>query len=193
MQDCVIDISHWSGLNLDFKKAKAAGIQGIFHKCTQGTRYVDPRFVINRQSILDAGLLFGAFHFGTGTDTAKNQADYFLETAKQGDLLALDFEPNPKGPTMTIGQAVEFCLEVERATGRPLIIYTGAPMLPAAVKLNANTRPLWFAQYAPTPSRAPSGWPLSLWQYSDHAFVDGIGHCDRNEFYGDDLEAFWKG
>lgn len=193
MQDTVIDLSHHNGLALDFVKAKLAGIQAIIHKCSQGTRYQDPRYVINRQKALDAGLLVGAYHFGTGTASGKEQADYFLHTVKQGDLLCLDFEPNSQGTTMSIEQALEFCAEVEDATSRPIMIYTGAPTLPQLTKLNNKHRPLWWAQYSNSPSRAPKDWPLTLWQYTEHGLVDGIGHCDRNEYYGDDLESFWKG
>ncbi len=200
IQDCVADLSHHQGLSLDFVKAKASGIKAIIHKCTQSTRYQDPRYVINRQHAIEAGMLTGCYHFGTGTASGKAQADYFLSTAKQGDLLCLDFEPNSQGLTMTLAQAIEFCAEVENETHRPIMIYTGFPMLASGLSMlqfstiaDADTIPtglvrrsLWWAQYASSPSRAPKDWPLTLWQYTEAGLTDGIGHCDRNEFYGDD-------
>jgi GH25 family lysozyme M1 (1,4-beta-N-acetylmuramidase) len=49
----------------------------------------------------DAGLLWGAYHFGTGSDGLK-QAQHFLDVVGNdpGTLLVLDFEPNPTGPSM---------------------------------------------------------------------------------------------
>lgn len=196
MLDIVLDISHHNGLHLDFAKAKESGIQAVFHKATQGIRYFDPRFTENRQAILAAGLLFGSYHFGTGSATGKDQADYFLESVLEGALMALDFEPNPQGPVMTIRQAVEFCAHVENFTHRPIVIYTGAAMpLHDVLSLQNGAfgeRPLWWAAYRSSPSNAPKGWPLTLWQYTDHGMVEGIGHCDRSEYFGDDIVALFK-
>ena len=64
----VIDISHHNGSRLRFDKAKADGIAGVIQKATQGEAYVDATFKRNRTAILGAGLLFGAYHFGTGAN-----------------------------------------------------------------------------------------------------------------------------
>lgn len=195
MRDCVIDLSHHNGMVLDFNKAKADGIEAVFHKATQGTRYSDPRFLSNRDAILQAGLLCGAYHFGTGSSSGQEQAAYFLKSVPQGTLLALDFEPNPQGATMSIQQAKDFCAVIESTIPRSIVVYTGAPMLPSCLQLKNGLygeRPLWWAQYSKAPSRAPKDWKLSLWQYTDHGHVEGIGFCDRNEFFGDDLHVFWS-
>ena len=192
MQDVVVDISHFNGLHLDFVKAKAAGLQLMIHKATQSIRYVDPMYAVNRKAAKDAGLLTGAYHFGSGSASGKEQADFFLQNAVNGDLLCLDFEPNPQNVTMGINQALEFCEHVEQVTETPIMVYTGAPMLPQALKLQKSTiagkdRALWWAEYNRTPHHAPKEWSLTLWQYTDHGELDGIGHCDRSEFYGTDL------
>ena len=72
----VIDISHHNG-NPDFGQAAAAGIVGVIHKATQGLTYKDPMYLTNRQKATDAGLLWGAYHFGTGGD-GSDQATSFL-------------------------------------------------------------------------------------------------------------------
>ena len=94
-------ISHHNG-NVNLKKAAEDGIFGVIQKATQGQTGVDPTFKTNRTKAKDAGLLFGAYHFGTGSDGLR-QADNFLTTV--GDVsntvLVLDFEPNPTGPTMS--------------------------------------------------------------------------------------------
>src|SRR5215471_8589946 len=101
----VVDLSHHNGRQ-DLSKAKASGIVGVMHKATQGISFRDPMFVENRKKALDAGLLFGAYHFGTGAGGVE-QAAFFLDVARplEGDLLVLDFETNPQGPDMTLREA----------------------------------------------------------------------------------------
>src|SRR5262245_66667002 len=98
----VIDISHHNG-NVNLQRAAESGIVGVIQKATQGQSFADPTFKTNRKKAQDAGLLFGAYHFGTGSDGLR-QAQNFLDTV--GDvsktLLVLDFEGNPTGPDMSL-------------------------------------------------------------------------------------------
>src|ERR1043165_2582768 len=93
--NAVVDLSHHNG-NVNLKKAKADGILGVIHKASQGQSNVDPDYEENRAKAEDAGLLWGAYHFGTGSDRVM-QADHFLNTVDpDGDtLLVLDLEANP--------------------------------------------------------------------------------------------------
>jgi GH25 family lysozyme M1 (1,4-beta-N-acetylmuramidase) len=101
----VVDLSHHNK-SPNFERAKADGVVGVIYKATQDQSGVDPTYKNSRKRAKDAGLLWGAYHFGTGSDGLK-QAENFLNTV--GDpsdtLLALDFEPNPTGPTMTLEEA----------------------------------------------------------------------------------------
>ena len=58
----VIDLSHHNGTRLRFNKAKTDGIVGVIQKATQGEVYIDPTFKKNRTAVLEAELLFGAYH-----------------------------------------------------------------------------------------------------------------------------------
>jgi lysozyme len=69
--NAVIDISHHNGPKLDFAKAKADGILGVLHKASQGQSGGDPMYDTNRKKVAAAGLLWGAYHFGTNADGAK--------------------------------------------------------------------------------------------------------------------------
>jgi len=108
----IIDLSHHNA-KVDLNKAKAAGVVAIIQKATQGTGFKDPTLAANRKKAADAGLLFGAYHFGTGADGV-DQADFFLETVQPGpgDLLVLDFEANGQGPSMTMEEARAFVTHV---------------------------------------------------------------------------------
>jgi len=92
----VIDISHHNGARLRFDKAKADGIVGVIQKATQGEAYVDATFKKNRTAVMDAELLFGAYHFGTGSNGV-SQAQHFLDTVlpDNNTVVVLDFEDNP--------------------------------------------------------------------------------------------------
>ncbi|MDB5672309.1 MAG: glycoside hydrolase family 25 [Alphaproteobacteria bacterium] len=203
MINAVIDISHHNGSALDFAKAKTDGILGVIHKASQGVSGIDPLYHSNRAKALAAGLLWGAYHFGTGSDGI-GQAVHFLSVVGNpvDTLLVLDFEPNPTGPSMSLEEARAFITHVHRQTDRWPGLYSGHYIKQL---LDGGTDPvlaksfLWLAQYGPTPV-VPANWSSwTLWQYTDGAIgpdpheVDGIGHCDRDRFVGDEasLRAFW--
>lgn len=200
--NAVIDISHHNAAP-DFQQAAAAGIVGVIHKATQGLANKDPMYKTNRQKALDAGLLWGAYHFGTGSN-GPGQADFFLATVNPGPdtLLVLDYEPNPQGLTMSLNAARAFVSEVNASLGRFPGLYSGSLI---KQQLGSNTDPIlsqcffWLAQYGPN-AVVPPNWPTwTLWQYTDgnvgpqpHT-VPGIGACDRDKFNGDldGLRQLW--
>ncbi len=207
MLNAVIDISHHNTIR-SFTDVQQAGIMGIIHKATQGTGYFDPTFNTNRAAIEAAGLLFGAYHFGVGGDPVA-QADFFLSKAGNNTLLVLDFEPNTQGPDMSMAEAEQFVHRIREVTGRYPGLYSGHT-IKEAVAAAGITSPdqtelsncwLWIAQYTTAAQPViPRIWPSwTLWQYTDGAAgsppydVNGIGRCDRDQFYGtaDDLNAFW--
>jgi lysozyme len=198
----VIDISHFNG-DVDLQQAAAAGILGVIQKATQGLGFVDPTFTTNRQQAQSAGLLFGAYHFGTGGDGVQ-QAEHLLRTL--GDvsntLLVLDLEANPVGPTMSLDDARAFVTRVNAATGRFPGLYSGSfikETLGDASDPVLSQCWFWLAQYDPTPV-VPANWPTwTMWQYTDGAYgpephqVPGVGRCDRDMFNGPEqqLRRLW--
>ena len=200
----VIDLSHHNG-KVDFQKAAGSGIVGVIHKATQGQDYVDPTFTGNRAKADAAGLLWGAYHFGTGADGIL-QADHFLTTVDpdESTLLVLDFEANAQGPNMTLIEARAFVTHVQQTTGRWPGLYSGHYI---KALLGTQMDPVlancwfWLAQYGPTPV-VPANWPRwTMWQYTDGGLgpephtVPGAGRCDRDLFNGteDALRTFWAG
>lgn len=193
--DAIVDLSHFNQ-NADFELAKASGILGVIHKATEGTGFFDPVYASRRAAATQAGLLWGAYHFGDGTDGLA-QAQYFLKKVQPDSsiLLALDYETNPSGPTMTLDQARAFVSYVQQITGRWPGLYGGDLLRQHAQEddVLANCW-LWLAQYEPTPV-VPSSWATwTLWQYTDSATVPGIGPCDRSRFNGTaaELMQFWS-
>lgn len=206
MLNCVIDLSHHNTIK-DFARVKVAGVLGVIHKATAGTNFVDKMYNINRDKALSAGLLWGAYHWGSGeTNTAEAQADHFLNVTKPDDktLLALDYEPNVSGghrlgPDMSPSQAIAFVEKIKKSIGRPPVLYTGLAM--AGHFPNLPECPLWWARYNNKPAGIPSTWKTwTFWQYTGDGLgpqphvVDGIvGPIDRDYFNGDEnqLRALW--
>jgi lysozyme len=184
--DAVIDISHNVTVT-DFNAVRRqSNIMAVLHKATEGGDWVDPSYGPRRPQAEAAGLLWGAYHFGTRQFSGVQQAKIFLAAVRPTPttLLALDFEPNDPNPrnTMTLLQAEAFVLTVQQATGRLPLLYTrsafadGKPSGRSRVGLREpiNQRSivsrcdLWLADYRDEP-QVPMAWAdrgWRLWQYA---------------------------
>lgn len=194
--DAVIDLGHQVSVS-DFRLVRQSGILGVIHKATEGGDYVDPAYASRRQQAEAAGLLWGAYHFGTRQYPGVRQAAHFLATTRPGPktLMALDFEmndPNPRN-TMTLEQAEAFVQAVAGATGRLPLVYVhpnwanGRRAARSGVSMGAAITPdsilarcdLWVADYHDSPeipyAWAGKGW--RLWQYA-------ADENDSNPAYG---------
>jgi lysozyme len=187
-----------------FQKAADSGIWGIIHKATTGATGKDGKYRQRRSSALEAELLWGAYHWGTNADVAK-QVDNFLKTANPDDqtLVALDFEDI----RMTLGQARDFMGLVAQKLGRKPILYSGHLI---KEKLGNKTdsffgsHRLWLAHYDSNPRVQKSWRKYWLWQYVDRKtglepnHVPGLpgdskGNLDCNSYDGTraQLKAEW--
>jgi lysozyme len=205
--NAIIDISSFQG-NPDFKKVRAAGIIGVIHKATEGVGFHDSAYAVNKKAAKAEGLLWGAYHFGTGSDPEK-QAQEFLQVAALGkdELIVLDFEDNkPPGTQMTVASAKLFVNKVFSLTGRRPGIYSGNTIKAAlgnTVDPDLGKCFLWVAQFDTSPNapQIQKTWSkFTFWQYTNGQVgplphtVDGIGPCDRDTFNGDEptLREFWN-
>jgi lysozyme len=221
IQPRVIDLSHYdtvvervlpapaSGYK-PLADMKAAGVWGVIHKATQGVDIDDHTYIFRRTMALNAGLLWGAYHFNTGAAISA-QVDHFLRAAKPDDntLMALDFE-DCTASEMSLDAAMEFLGALESRIGRDVVLYSGnrlKELLPSAsdaVKAYICSRRLWLAEYGDVP-HLPEGFEKSfLWQYTGDGEgplphnvpgVHGNGGVDLSAFDGseDDLHAQWAG
>lgn len=198
--NAVIDLSHWNQ-DIDFRLTKENGIVGIIHKATQGVKYVDPEYTKRKKAAEKEELLWGAYHFGVGEKSGKDQAEHFLETIGDSSniLLALDIEENKDGKSIMPKQAEDFVNRVYLVTGRLPLIYGSPSFLKDFATPTLTECPLWLAKWG-TKLTLPIGWRnWTLWQYTDGQTgakpheVEGIGKCDRNKFNGTlkELREFW--
>src|SRR5438046_10705150 len=119
-------------MRVDFVAMKSEGGVGVIHEATFPRLQRDWRYSERQTTATQAGLLWGAYHFGDGTNPI-SQADHFLavvgsshpltnpapnaEKSRPGVLLVLDFEKNGHYPvgSMSTAQAAAF---VERMNER---------------------------------------------------------------------------
>lgn len=184
--DAVIDISHNVTVTDFALVRRRSNILGVLHKVTEGGDWVDPSYNLRRSQAEAAGLLWGAYHYGTHQYSGERQAATFLAAAQPGPatLMALDFEPNDANwrNTMNLAQAEAFVQAIYQATGRLPLVYThpswadGERSGRAGVKLRAPVGPssiltrcdLWLADYREEP-QVPYAWAQRgwrLWQYA---------------------------
>lgn len=199
--DAVIDLSHNVTVD-DFASVRRSNILAVVHKATEGGDWTDPSYGVRRQQAERAGLLWGAYHFGTRQYSGSDQALAFLAAVRPGPttLMALDFEPNDANPrnTMTLAQAEAFVLTVHQSTGRMPLLYThpawanGVPYGRRRLSLREPITSasllarcdLWLADYREMPELpfawADRGW--RLWQYA-------ADETDDSRAYGDTSRA----
>ena len=165
----VIDLYHYDGVT-SFHEAKVAGVLGVIHKASTGASGRDDQYAARREAAKDAGLLWGAYHWGTAAPAAA-QVENFLDAAKPDDttLVALDFEDTP-GNQMTLGGAREFLELIEQKLGRKAVIYSANTIKTALGARRDDffgSHRLWLAQYASTPSVQASWDSYWLWQFTE--------------------------
>jgi lysozyme len=204
----LVDVSH-NQPNANLAAAQASGIAGVMLKATEGATYTDPAFLNLFRRAQAAGLLIGAYHFGTARAALDQLANYINTVTTIaggfGNVVAvLDLEHNDPTPdnTMSLDLGEEWVAGFKARTGRTPMIYAGAYLRDngaATGRPNLASCPLWLAQYDSSPEVIPGWADWTLWQFTDGATgpfagtVAGIGRCDQNIFRGtpNDLAAFW--
>jgi len=194
MTPVVIDIYHGNVIH-DFAAIKAAGIQGVIHKCTQGAGYADPLYSMRRKLATDAGLLWGAYSFNTGEDVYAQVGELITHAVPDDKtLVALDFEDNPHSQ-MSLDKAHQWLELMEKELGRKAVIYSGnriKDLLGNTASPFFGSHRLWLAQYGPN-ARVQASWTKQwLWQYSETGRLPGTdGALDFNAYDGANLAAEW--
>lgn len=185
----IIDIYHGDVVT-DFAAVKASGIIGVIHKASQGGSIVDHAYADRQAAAIQAGLLWGAYHFMDFSASAAHQADFFLSVANAdaNTLVALDWESiGNKEPSADFAKA--FLQEILAKLGRKALIYSGNV---AKEQIDGNdtffgSHRLWLAEYATSFTVQQSWQSPWLWQNNGdnlgpgpHAISGIAGLCDNS-------------
>lgn len=174
----VIDLSHHNSIPKDLSAAKAVGIIGCIHKCTEGKSYVDNKVDSRYYLATQAGMVWGLYHF-LRPGNMREQANFFINTADK--MNAIDdntlFAADHEDDRVSFDDLMTFLHEVEGITRRVPVIYSGH-VLKDQLKQNGKKYPsryrLWIAQYGSKVTLPIGCEAYYMWQYSDKASVAGI-------------------
>ena len=177
----------------DFAAMASEGIVGVIHEATFPRLQCDARYDERQQAALQAGLLWGAYHFGDATNPI-GQADHFMNSVasarptrpgdpgkRRGVLLVLDFEKNHySGGTMSVAQAVAFVERIKQRTGKYPGLYCSeyrlrqmlySPQTSSVHRQVLTNCWLWIANYHAEPRNTAPWRTWHMWQYC------GDGKC----------------
>jgi lysozyme len=192
VRELVIDTSHYEPA-VDWAKAKASGVKGMYTKATEGLGHVDKSLHQHADSAKAAGLKTGAYHFFHEGMDGDAQAALYLH-AVSGMVFdyphILDWEGSSGDGRE---DAYKWLVAVEKSTGIQPWIYSGESHL-RELKLDSRFAKygVIIAHYGTTEDRVRLPAPflrLIGWQYTDAEGaprVDGLGaghHVDANWFY----------
>lgn len=183
-----IDISKYQG-KIDFEKVKAAGIQYVFVRATEGITYQDAFFKQNFKEAREAGLIIGAYHFYETDDDPVSQLKNFtsLVTLQSGDLPpVVDIEKLHDNDKKDLTSNIQTYLDgLEQHYKTKPIIYSGKNFANKYIT-SFSDYPLWLAEYQSLYPTLPQGWDKwTFWQYSQTGKVDGVNtDVDINRYNG---------
>ena len=178
------DYSHWNSPN--WNALVAAGHKFAYIKATEGTNWVDPKYVAHRLAARNLALKTGPYHYFRAAWSGAIQAQHFFDNSYNDELPpAVDVEAiNNTGFTKEVFRTRlrECLLKTEELFGRKPIIYTSKSKWELLVGLAGweSTYDLWVAHYttATTPL-LPNGWAdYKVWQFTS-------AHLDTNHMKDD--------
>ena len=209
----VIDISEYNGA-VNFKKAKAAGVDGVIIKIINRKLQKDPRFMDHYKGCKEAGLPWGVYNYSYATTKEKAKSDMNLVC----DILdGLDKTNFKYGIWFDIEDRVQAALSKDKIAGilnaakktvegrgYAFGIYTGMSYLDEHIDQSAvDCKRYWIARYSsksvvnisknPAAAKKPKNCKGSMvgWQYTEKGYIgSGVGtgnanHFDVSLWYGD--------
>ncbi|MEM1044562.1 MAG: GH25 family lysozyme [Pseudomonadota bacterium] len=191
-----IDVSKYQG-DIDWQRAKEAGVKFAFIKATEGGDRFDERFDKNWKEAAAAGIPRSAYHFYYFCRSARDQVRWYIKHVPRDPKAlppVLDMEWNGHSPTCTIkpprdkvlAEMRVFLNRLESHYGKKPIIYTSVDFHREILEGEFNDYPFWVRSVAGHPRtkyNRRDDW--TFWQYTGTGRVDGIvGNVDRNVFGG---------
>lgn len=185
-----IDVSHYQG-TINWKEVAAAGVKYAIIKATDGNRFVDPKLSVNASGAIAAGIPIAFYHYARPDrgNTPEVEAAHFAKHIKPfkttfPNVLDVEGDAAALGAAKLTDWCVKFLKELQRLTGRDVMLYTGASFARSYLKIALSSCPLWVAHYndkimKPLTNTTWNAW--AIWQHTDKGKVRGIaGNVDVN-------------
>lgn len=188
-----LDLSYWNNHAKPIDFSKVSGYKGVILKLTEGATFVDPTAKQRAQSVLDAGLQLGYYHFATTNKTdvitdARTEAIWFLKQLalhpKPTLFTALDIETN----SVHLKESdLALWIDTFMTYSDCSVLYSYSSFFKELINADIKLKgyyDLWIAQYsrlAPVPNKFESLGNPKYWQFSSKGVVHPIaGHVDLN-------------
>ncbi|NBD24309.1 GH25 family lysozyme [Paenibacillus glycinis] len=184
----IIDVSHHQG-EIDWAAVQADGVHGAFIKVSEGIGVTDAKFAANAAGAKKAGLTVGFYHYAhPERSEAVAEATFFASVVRAGQAPDFPHVLDVEGAAGVIGadKLTAWCIawleEVERLTGHPTMIYTGASFAKTYLGKPLAAWPLWVAHYGVEQPMANATWSAwSVFQFTSNGHIKGIsGDVDIN-------------
>jgi len=190
MKTLGVDVSHWEGL-IDWSVA-GRWVPFAYYKCTDGVKFIDPTFELNKAGCTAAGVPHAPYHYYQPGYEPIAQADHFIQAAGKGyGRYILDLEEPDRVENIT-PKIQAFLERVEQLTATRPAIYTSAGYWNDFI----HPKPTWAKDYdlivahytlARLPL-LPIGWTTwRIWQFSDCWFFPGCNETADADWFNGDL------
>ncbi len=190
-----VDVSHYQG-EIDWTVLESQGIDFAYIKATEGSSFVDDKFVSNWENATQTSLKIGAYHFFSFDSEGETQAENYVQMvgSLEGKLLpVVDVEyygdkfQNPPEKATVITELTDMLLALEQEYGVKPMIYTTYVVYYKYLQGEFDEYPLWIRNVYFTPDvNLKDKW--TFWQYSDTEVLEGYTgqekYIDVNVFCG---------
>lgn len=175
-----VDVSSYQE-DVDFGRLKEQGIEFAYIKATEGASHVDSSFKEKWSAASDAGVIAGAYHYFSYSDSGVKQAENFIETmgALEGRLIpAVDMELtmeevyHPPEKEAVVKGLKSFLAVVEEKYGVKPLIYCKKDYYDKYLADDFGDYLLW-ARNVWYPIWTEFGENWAVWQYNDKGVMDG--------------------
>lgn len=183
-----IDVSHHNaqgGLPFSFYQTiKAAGVNGVVVKVSDGTNYIDPAASVNVANAKAAGLAVSAYHFARfkSTAEAKTEADWFNKQLQvvgfdklRDGIVTVDVElPTASRSTLTAATNA-FATEMHQLGYPTIDLYSGSSFYSNHLyPTNLSISKPWLARYNNGSTEPVWKNGRGAWQWSSSYNFKGI-------------------
>lgn len=211
-----IDVSKWQGadgLPLSFYQTiKAADVQGVVVKVSEGEYYVDPAASVNIANAKQAGMVVNAYHYARYTSIASARAEAIWMDKKlqlvgfdknKDGYVVVDVEDNSlsNNPNTLTEYTNAFIEQMYELGYLKVDIYSGSYFYNSRlVPDNLLDSQPWLAAYPANPQKGQPTAKFSngqgAWQWaSDYRFIgmEGFGNIDVSEDYAGKYTGRYSG
>lgn len=186
-----IDVSRYQK-KIDWQRVKAAKVEFVYVKATEGATYTDPYFKQNIAGARNVGIPVGVYHFFRMTSNAQAQFNHFKKVVgnRKMDLIPMiDIEVNDGCSKSQIQKRLDALIALfKKEYGCLPMIYSSQEFYNKYLAPRYNRYHLYLGRYGGSRPVIDGTGSYTIWQYTRRGKIDGIATdvdvCRFNPKYG---------